>query len=1238
VTILTDATERSAVHAEVDRRRRRYQEIIVRRLHIRHEGWEAEAGWTNDDRRPYQQLDDKGALRRLDGDITYSVCDVLRYRPPATIPDDELQAHPIAAPALDDSPYHAIARLSLAAADPRRQQELFGWTTPAPGDLAAIEAFEAAKTAYWRKTCVESLKHLLVLKETADFKAVDLLRVLYLAGDIPLRLRVRQPPWRTPEKLGLDVNFSADYQHELERALLNFKFWVDDPFFVDGGFAAGDAGRAQDARKSIGVSDDDAGKEMTFWSENHQILFASAEYLAGQWLPDEVFRAGRLLRAEGADGTRPGDLTGEQRMRHAKPRLLRWLDDRLRLGFSEWNAPGYYQEDFPPLFNLADFCLDDDIRTRAQMVLDLLVFDLARFNHRGSFGVAAGRCYHEHKACGFDQSVGDLMETLFGNRGGIIADGDSISAGSFATSTGYLVPEVLVKIGQDRPVRLVDRSRVSVRFDEGVVYGRDFTTSDDAMFWWSRGAYFTKEMVRCTRQVAGRHHLLGTSPFTDVLPGLETADIALGWATGIAHVLLGPIFLLLGGGNPWEDREGEVTDLLSLLTEGSALTRANIYTYRNRDAMLSSVQNWRAGQFNLQSQPCMATLSQGATVWTGHPSSGAYLNIHAEAQAGGGILGTIIGSTLGAITFGPLGAIAGGIYGGVKGAEAGGDATKKPIELYKRDIHDGPNWWTGSVTLPRVVQRDGAAILAYQPHDIPAMLFGASTHAWFPMAAFDAGSVHQHAPRNCNVDHARWTFGKVGDGYVGLFSARPVEWTTSGPWDHKELIAEAGRNVFIIQIGNRDEFGSYDEFVRRVSGARIHVNGLRYSGSDFECSYDVPGPGGQRLELHYDEDKVRWAGRQFSDDGFPRFETPYVKCGRVRWGQYHYTIAFGGHALTHDFRQLRTKVDDARVTRSVDGVEYDCEEDRVWVVAAGGAPRILPENTIESCRHAVNVQGAMALAVDACLTADGQVALWRDWMPSPLPGWFASGAAGRAYRPVGPDPGDPLFRPVVELTLAQLRSAYGYEPGPAVVIPTLAELVREARTWTGLRHLVVDIRLPAEEAGTWGTQLAASVAAAVSPGASFDVVLMVDDAGVLRVLREAMSQLRPALPMTFAWRRSMPPESSVEPPPGSLAAPAPISPDDQSAVAGALEHHCEVAVLQSRGRGGLMFVAAHDVAHRERFNLNPRENKGQQLTGLLVAGVDDAADLELLVELGVSGFITDDVPALLGVLAKTGIA
>ena len=363
-------------------------------------------------------------------------------------------------------------------------------------------------------------------------------------------------------------------------------------------------------------------------------------------------------------------------------------------------------------------------------------------------------------------------------------------------------------------------------------------------------------------------------------------------------------------GNPFAD-ESEGADLLSSVIEGSTLSRANLYTYRNRHAMLASVQDFHPGQLSFQGQFCQASLSPDATVWTTHPSAGL------------GIDETWVR-----------------IIGGVAAFEAGGPIGVTVEEILAKDIHalppssNGPGWWLGSVTVPRVVQMKNAAIMMYKPKGLQWLLSGGRTHAWFPKAAFDQGdewSFGAWKALDCNVDTGRWIFGRVGKGYVGLFSAQRPKWTTDGDWKDKEIIADGDRNVFILQVGSEEEYGSYEAFMDRVQNARIHVNGLNWKLSDFECSYDIPrtgpdaaerGSGSDRLELHYDddEDNVRLDGQPFDDYHFPRFENSYIRGGRVLWGQYEYTIECGGHSLTHDFRDLadRTK-ESPRVHRKLDG-------------------------------------------------------------------------------------------------------------------------------------------------------------------------------------------------------------------------------------------------------------------------------------------------------------------------------
>lgn len=74
-------------------------------------------------------------------------------------------------------------------------------------------------------------------QDTSDFSATALLRLLYGFGTSTL--------------------IAPTVTAEIQSALIGFKYWLDEP--------------GQDP--------------MVYWSENHQILFASAEYLAGNLFP-----------------------------------------------------------------------------------------------------------------------------------------------------------------------------------------------------------------------------------------------------------------------------------------------------------------------------------------------------------------------------------------------------------------------------------------------------------------------------------------------------------------------------------------------------------------------------------------------------------------------------------------------------------------------------------------------------------------------------------------------------------------------------------------------------------------------------------------------------------------------------------------------------------------------------------------------------------------------------------------
>src|SRR5690606_29222098 len=88
-----------------------------------------------------------------------------------------------------------------------------------------------------------------------------------------------------------------------KEAFLSFKFWYSDP-------------------QPEGITDD-----KWYWSENHQIIFYTLEYLLGQEFPDETF---------GITGW-----TGAQHRERAAQRIRRWLWHKARFGFDEWHSNVY---------------------------------------------------------------------------------------------------------------------------------------------------------------------------------------------------------------------------------------------------------------------------------------------------------------------------------------------------------------------------------------------------------------------------------------------------------------------------------------------------------------------------------------------------------------------------------------------------------------------------------------------------------------------------------------------------------------------------------------------------------------------------------------------------------------------------------------------------------------------------------------------------------------------------------
>ena len=245
---------------------------------------------------------------------------------------------------------------------------------------------------------------------------------------------------------------------------------------------------------------------MEFWSENHYIMFASSEYLLGQLWQDETFQPCRLF-VDAGDTT--GARTGAQRRDRGRARVLKWLNNRLMFGWMEFNSSGYYREHLWALLNLVDFALDEEVRTKATMAVDLMLFDVTRYLHRGAMGAAGGRSQFKSKSHGFDNGLTDVVEIMLGVKG-VFSEGDAQIAASFASST-YVVPLVLLEIGAAPPAYpFMDRSRVSITFDESAKYGitwsQDSVTKDSLMRGYAaKRARYSPWLAEVNKEIARTH-------------------------------------------------------------------------------------------------------------------------------------------------------------------------------------------------------------------------------------------------------------------------------------------------------------------------------------------------------------------------------------------------------------------------------------------------------------------------------------------------------------------------------------------------------------------------------------------------------------------------------------------------------------------------------------------------------------------------------------------------------------
>lgn len=309
---------------------------------------------------------------------------------------------------------------------------------------------------------------------------------------------------------------------------------------------------------------------MCFHTENHQILFHTAELLAGQLFPESIF-----------PGTQQ---TGAWHIAQSTERCLRWFNHRRRFGYAEWLSC-YFDEDLLALVSLYDFADDEALRDEARKHIDFLLSEVARHSRNGVVGVSQGRTYAEFLTGRRHDPLSTLTWLVFG-LGEPDLSHPTFAATALATS-GYRCSKESVALAHGSGGEL--RARYGVAPDEAEAAGIDLDSLTDASLFWA---------------VQNARH-----------PRLRKTAFALAEAAE----------------DTW--LQNFIAEA-ALLTDGdqvnTCLGPVDVLTFQTPHYQLSCAQDFRPGGLGYQQHVWQATLSTDAVVFTNQPGGYSQSSAHSE--------------------------------------------------------------------------------------------------------------------------------------------------------------------------------------------------------------------------------------------------------------------------------------------------------------------------------------------------------------------------------------------------------------------------------------------------------------------------------------------------------------------------------------------------------------------------------------------------------------------------------
>ncbi|MGI5894726.1 MAG: hypothetical protein ACOX6P_09065 [Candidatus Merdivicinus sp.] len=376
---------------------------------------------------------------------------------------------------------------------------------------------------------IKYLEHMHVRLDCGDFRIIMILRMLYLYPDTPL--------------------IGEEAKAEIKELLLDFDYWYGENVKFPG--------------KHI------------IWTENHVMLFMVCEYLATKLYPNEFFRF---------RGKKGSEISGE-----IYPKLIDWIDMKLRVGFSEWDSNCYADENMISLLNLYDFSGDSVLKKKSKALIDIITFSFAINSFHGNYCCTHGRSY-AHLLMFQNRTSTTLLEKLLWGGSPIEKQEGLLHIGSLALATSSYEPQPLIeKIATDPTLTLEDREQQSFDAEDAHLFGKGYDTYEDMTLFWHNMAYTHVNVVEKMYEMCEKFGIM-VNPA--VYPEYR--------------------YLLKCRKQGVQPEPCRVSTYMS---------RVNILNFRTPDYFLSCAQDFRKGQLGFQQHIWQATFEDDAVIFTTHPGT-----------------------------------------------------------------------------------------------------------------------------------------------------------------------------------------------------------------------------------------------------------------------------------------------------------------------------------------------------------------------------------------------------------------------------------------------------------------------------------------------------------------------------------------------------------------------------------------------------------------------------------------